>query len=273
MSRTVVHLSDLHFGRVDPTMIEPLIGAVQSLAPDVVAVSGDLTQRAKVAEFEQARAFLDKLCAPLVVVPGNHDVPLYNLYGRFAQSFERFHRLITNEVVPEFIDDEIAVIGVNTARSLTWKGGRVNISQMVRVRDRLFNLPAHIVRVVVTHHPFELPSGVSSLELVGRARMGMMKLAECGADVLLSGHLHTAHVGDTVHRYNIYGHSSLVVQAGTAISTRQRGEQNSFNSLQITAAEITIERWSWNAGTNVFTRASLQRFMKRERLWIPATEG
>jgi 3',5'-cyclic AMP phosphodiesterase CpdA len=273
MSRTVVHLSDLHFGRIDPAMIEPLLDAVGTLQPDVVAVSGDLTQRAKVPEFEQARAFLDKLQTPLIVVPGNHDVPLYNLYGRFRGPFERFHRLITDEIVPEYIDAEIAVIGVNTARSLTWKGGRVNISQMVRVRDRLFTLPAQIVRIVVTHHPFELPEGVSSSELVGRARMGMMKLAESGADVLLSGHLHTAHVSDTVKRYNIYGHSSLVVQAGTAISTRHRGEQNSFNSLRITSGEIQIERWTWNHGLRAFGQASLQRFMKRERLWIPATEA
>jgi hypothetical protein len=103
--------------------------------------------------------------------------------------------------------------------------------------------------------------------------MGMMKLAECGADVLLSGHLHTAHIGDTVRRYNIYGHSSLVVQAGTAVSTRRRGEQNSFNCLQIAASEIHIERWTWDIEAKAFTPATLQRFMKRERLWIPSTEA
>jgi 3',5'-cyclic AMP phosphodiesterase CpdA len=270
MSRTVLHLSDLHFGKVDSHVIEPLVATISSLRPDVIAVSGDLTQRAKPSEFEQARAFLDRLTAPLIVVPGNHDVPLLNPYTRFVQGFSRFHRHITADPTPEFVDDEIAVVGINTARSLTWKWGRVNRAQMTRVRDRLFALPAHIVRIVVMHHPFELPEGVSKLELVGRARMGMDKLAECGADILLSGHLHAAHVCDTVRRYNIYGHSALVVQAGTATSSRQRGEQNSFNCLRIGAAETTIESWTWHTASQAFTQASRSRFLKRDRLWISA---
>jgi hypothetical protein len=142
---------------------------------------------------------------------------------------------------------------------------------MTLVRDRLFGLPAHVLRVVVTHHPFELPSGVSSLELVGRARMGMAKLAECGADILLSGHLHTPHICDTVQRYNIYGHSALVVQAGTAISTRRRGHHNSFNCLRLIGAEVAIERWTWKQESATFELSSSERFLKRARLWIPAT--
>jgi 3',5'-cyclic AMP phosphodiesterase CpdA len=277
VSRTVVHLSDLHFGKVDSQVLDPLVETIHGLHPNVIAVSGDLTQRAKAVEFQQARAFLDRLPAPLVVVPGNHDVPLFNPYGRFVQRFGDFHTHITNEPVPEFVDAEIAVVGINTARSLTWKWGRVNRAQMTLVRDRLFALPVDVIRIVVMHHPFELPDGVSKLELVGRARMGMDKLAECGADVLLSGHLHSAHVSDTVRRYNIYGHSALVVQAGTATSIRQRGEQNSFNCLRTTPTEITIESWAWRTepagGSSGFHPASIRRFLKRNRLWIPATEG
>jgi 3',5'-cyclic AMP phosphodiesterase CpdA len=277
MSRTVLHLSDLHFGKVDPQVLEPLVQTIAGLRPDVIAVSGDLTQRAKAAEFQQARQFLDRLDAPLVVVPGNHDVPLFNPYGRFVQRFHHFHKHITADAVPEFVDGEIAVVGVNTARSLTWKWGRVNRAQMTQVRDRLFGLPVHIVRIVVMHHPFELPEGVSKLELVGRARMGMDKLAECGADVLLSGHLHSAHICDTVRRYNIYGHSALVVQAGTATSTRQRGEQNSFNCLRISPSEIRIESWAWRAqppgAAGGFHQVSSRGFIKQDRLWIPASEA
>jgi hypothetical protein len=107
--------------------------------------------------------------------------------------------------------------------------------------------------------------------------MGMDKLAECGADVLLSGHLHSAHISDTVRRYNIYGHSALVVQAGTATSTRQRGERNSFNCLRIGPTEIKIESWTWRSQatdtSGGFHQVASRRFMKRDRLWISATEA
>src|SRR5436309_7341748 len=133
MSRTLVHLSDIHFGRVDPALIDPLLDAVRRLAPDVVVVSGDLTQRARTGEFQEARAFLDRLPQPRIVVPGNHDVPLYNLYGRFVEQLARYRRHITDDLEPSYIDDEIAVLGTNTARSLTWKGGRVNGRQIARI--------------------------------------------------------------------------------------------------------------------------------------------
>ncbi|HEX2725642.1 MAG TPA: metallophosphoesterase, partial [Beijerinckiaceae bacterium] len=116
MSRTVVHVSDIHFGRVDPAVLDPLVKAVRKQKPDVVAVSGDLTQRARIEEFEQARAFLDRLPRPQIVVPGNHDVPLYNVYDRFVNRFDRFYRLITDEVEPVHQDKEIIVAGINTAR-------------------------------------------------------------------------------------------------------------------------------------------------------------
>src|SRR6266851_7829192 len=120
--RTLVHLSDLHFGHVDAQIIDPLIKAVSEIRPDLVAVSGDLTQRARSWQFREARAFLDRLPRPQIVVPGNHDVPLYDLYGRFVERLECYQRYITEDLEPEYVDDEVAVLGANTARSLAWKG-------------------------------------------------------------------------------------------------------------------------------------------------------
>src|SRR6476469_10074318 len=146
--RTIVHVSDLHFGRVDAVLLDPLVATVSAARPDVVAVSGDLTQRARSNQFIEARAFLDRLPDPQIVVPGNHDVPLYDVLRRFAAPLRRFRRYITEDPAPFFRDDEIAVIGLNTARSLTFKGGRLNEDQ-VRVVQRSFaGIAPSVLRVV-----------------------------------------------------------------------------------------------------------------------------
>jgi len=265
--RVVVHLSDLHFGRVDHALLAPLARRVRAVQPHLVVVSGDLTQRAKSAEFRDARRFLDALPAPLLVVPGNHDVPFYNLFQRFFQPLAKYRRYISPEPEPAFIDDEIAVVGVNSARSSVFKGGRINAAQIERVRERLCRLDERVTKMVVTHHPFDLPEGVHSRKLVGRARQAMAMFASCGTDLLLAGHLHASHTGDTAERYKIGDFSALVVQAGTATSTRSRGEANSFNVLHIERPQVRIARFGWTgddfalAGSETFrrTRGGWQR--------------
>jgi 3',5'-cyclic AMP phosphodiesterase CpdA len=242
----VVHLSDLHFGRVDAALLSPLRMRVASLRPDLVVVSGDLTQRARPAQFREARRFLDSLPGRVLAVPGNHDVPLYNVFQRFFQPFDKYRRLISADLEPAYVDDEIAVAGVNTARSAAFKGGRINREQMARTRALLCPLPDAVVKIVVTHHPFDLPPGHGERDLVGRAAQAMRVFAECGADILLSGHLHASHASDTRLRYRIDGFVALVVQAGTATSTRGRGESNSFNLLRISHPNVEVQRFSWD---------------------------
>src|SRR5580765_3653492 len=201
--RSIVHLSDIHFGRVNREVIAPLIDAIGKINPDLLAVSGDLTQRARSHQFKEARAFLDLLPQPQIVVPGNHDVPLHNLLARFAQPLHRYRRYITADLRPFYHDAEIAVLGVNTARSLTIKGGRINKQQVAWMRDRLCAADTNAIKVVVTHHPFDLPEGHDERALVGRARMAMEHLADCGADLFLAGHLHVSHTTHSARRYQI----------------------------------------------------------------------
>ena len=154
--------------------------------------------------------FSMRLPNPQIVVPGNHDVPLHNLYRAF------FHHS-TNIVVTSLMtcgllheDEEIAVLGVNTARSWTIKGGRINEQQVAWLKERLCALEPDVVKIVVTHHPFDLPEGHEERNLVGRARMAMEALADCGADVFLAGHLHVSQTTHSARRYKIKGHSALV---------------------------------------------------------------
>ena len=171
--KTLVHLSDLHFGKVDAALLDPLHDLIHQIAPDVLVVSGDLTQRAKSEQFEQAKAWLDTLPGPQIIVPGNHDISLYNVFRRFLQPLTRYKRYITDDLDPFYVDEEIAVLGVNTARSLTFKDGRVNKEQIASIKAQLAGLDKGLTRIIVTHHPFDLPHTEDDDDLVDRAPMAM----------------------------------------------------------------------------------------------------
>jgi len=246
VSRVLLHLSDLHFGRVPDGMADALIAVAQEIAPDVVVVSGDLTQRAKVEEFEQARAFLDRLPRPQIVIPGNHDVPLYNPYGRFVERLARFRQHITEDMAPAYIDAEVAVFGVNTARSLTWKNGRINARQIEAVRTLLCGLAPGVMRVVTTHHPSDV------------AQEALATWSGCGADLLLCGHLH---IGATA----VEG-ATLIVNAGTAISTRGRGQANSFNTIRVDGRDlVAVTQWAW--ADAAFVKLEAAEFERSDGGW------
>jgi len=269
--RTIVHISDVHFGRVDPAIVAALAETIRTIAPDLVAVSGDLTQRARRAQFRAAREFLERLPTPQLVVPGNHDVPLFNLPARFLDPFGGYRRYISRDLEPVYEDDELIAAGLNSARSLPMHGGgRLNQLQVARAAARLRAAPPDAVRIVVTHHPFDLPEGHGDEHLIGRSRMAMAVLAAAGADLFLAGHLHVSHVGHTAERYQIEGHSALVVQAGT-LSTRGRGELNAFNVIRLERPRIVVERCSWSDGAAGFQPSWRGAFQHTPDGWIPAS--
>lgn len=265
--RTLVHLSDLHFGRIDLGGVGPLREAILAARPDLIAISGDFTQRANVAEFEAARAFLDSLEPPKLVVPGNHDVPLWNVAARFLMPLARYRRYISPELAPEYEDEEMIALGVNTARSWTWGEGRINASQVARIVTRLQGAPPSLIRVIVTHHPFDLPPGVDERRLLGRASMAMAKLAGANADLFLSGHLHLSHASHSAERYRIEGKSALIVQAGT-VSLRGRGEQPTFNVLRIERPRITLARQVWDPATRAFEGSAVASYRHTSAGWV-----
>lgn len=249
--RTIVHISDLHFGRTDCRLVEKLISLIQRMEVHLVAVSGDLTQRAKPSEFLEAREFLRVLPQPQIVIPGNHDIPLYDLYGRFVEGLRRFRRYITEDIDPFYADGELAVAGVNTARALAFKHGRVNHAAMSRLRERMREVPGEAVRILVVHHPVDLPHN-SPQRPAGRALLATKVLKDCAIDVVLSGHLHQTHYAHPTERLQLGGHAALLIQAGTAVSTRGRGEANSFNVIRTSPREIMVEQHTWAEASQSF---------------------
>jgi 3',5'-cyclic AMP phosphodiesterase CpdA len=265
--RTIVHVSDLHFGRLDARLVPPLLAAIRDLSPQLVAISGDLTQRARRNQFAEARTFIQALECPHLVVPGNHDVPLYDVARRFLRPLGRYKEFVTNDLEPVYADDEIVVMGLNSARGLTFGRGRLNARQISRAAERLRGVDPHLVKIIVTHHPFDLPDAYGAEHLVGRAKAAMEQFAEAGADLFLAGHLHVSHIGHTAERYKIAGHSALVVQAGT-ISARLRGEPNSFNVLRVNRPNISVARHTWDGARQLFAAGTARAFHHTEDGWI-----
>jgi 3',5'-cyclic AMP phosphodiesterase CpdA len=271
--RTVVHLSDLHFGRVDPVVAEVVQHTVKELRPDVLVVSGDFTQRARAWQFRAARTFLDSLPQPQLIVPGNHDVPLHNVFARFLGPLRKYRRHMTGDVQPFYVDEELALIGTDTTRSFTIGGGGIRRRELRRIRNMLKELSPSLVRVLVAHHPFDEPHAGAAF---GRARPGpeaVEQLACDGVDVFLTGHLHVTFAGPTAKRYNVGGRSAIIVEAGTATSTRVRGEPNAFNLLRIERHAITVEHRVWDATMRTFTNGEIQRFAHTEGGWTSVAVG
>ncbi len=266
--KKIVHVSDIHFGRADDVVAGELHEIVSKLSPDLMVVSGDLTQRAKREQFQDAKAFLDRFTFPKIIVPGNHDVPLYNVVERFARPFKNYDEFFTDDHEPWYFDGELAVAGVNTARSLTFKGGRINDEQVEKLRSRLGELDDSVLKIVVSHHPFDLPENFADDDIVGRAKEFMPAIANCGADLFLAGHLHVSAITTSARRYDLEGgRAALVIQAGTATSTRERGQENSFNLLEYERPMLTVKRYECSIPSQGFHLADDEQYIQSERGW------
>jgi 3',5'-cyclic AMP phosphodiesterase CpdA len=264
--RSIAHISDLHFGRADCAILPALTAAITAAQPDVVAVSGDLTQRARAKEFIAAREFLDRLPKPQIVVPGNHDVPLYNILKRWRSPLKNYRRYIDDDLEPFYADNEIAILGINTARSLTFKNGRINTVQVKKICDRLGKQEAR-TKFLVTHHPFDTLDSERDGDIVGRAKMAMTEFSQCGVDVILTGHLHVSRVSNSAIRYQSPGYAALFIQAGTATSLRQRGEVNAWNLIRAEREAISVDSYIWDVSSARFTVQKTDHFMQGSEGW------
>ena len=249
----IVQLSDVHFGAHDEKIVAATEAWLQMHRPDLVVISGDLTQRARVAQFKLASAYINRLRAAgfnLLAVPGNHDVPLYDVARRFLRPLDRYKRYISSDLCPWFENDRLAVLGINTARSLTIKDGRINRSQMDLIRSRFAQVAPEKTRILVTHHPlYAMPIGEGGelTEAVGRHEDAVKAVCDAGVHIALAGHFHRTYA-EAARKMVENAGGALVIQAGTATSTRLRNnELQSFNRIEAHCNdEVDLQVIAWD---------------------------
>lgn len=270
--RKIAHISDLHFGKLDPPVADGLVGDLTERRPDLLICSGDFTQRARERQYRSAANFMRRLPSPQLVVPGNHDIPLFNVIRRFFFPLERYRRIITPDLRPVYEDDELFVMGINTARPFSWhwrgfwKDGKISEEQLLDVELRAKDVPPHAFKIIVTHHPFIPPPGERPHGIVHGAARALDQLERHGVDMLLAGHLHMGYSGDVRTHFEAAKRSILSVQAGTATSTRRRGEPNAYNRITIESPDrVSIEVRAWNG--HAFATATVKRLERRDGAW------
>ena len=268
----IAHLSDIHFGANDQKIVDATVSWLQERQPDLVIISGDFTQRARVAQFRGASAWLNRLKANghrTLVVPGNHDVPLYDVTRRFLAPLDRYQRYISEDLCPWYEDESVAVLGLNTARSLTFKSGRINHEQIALMHERFARVAPQKTRILVTHHPlYSMPIGEGGelSEAVGRHRDAVKAVCEAGVHIALAGHFHRTYAESARKMVENAG-TALVIQAGTATSTRLRNnELQSFNWIHAHRNdEIALQVVAWDG--QAFRRGDHQRFCHDGHNW------
>jgi 3',5'-cyclic AMP phosphodiesterase CpdA len=269
--RTIAHISDIHFDRIDPDVVEGCVADVSALDPSLVVMSGDFTQRARVGQYKQSMDFMRRLPQPQLYVPGNHDIPLFNLPARFLWPLRNYRRHVTKDLRPVYQDEELLVVGVNTARSFTfthdgfWKDGRISEEQLLDIKLRACDLPPSVFKIVVTHHPFIPPPGERIHGIVHNAKRALAQMEQCHIDMLLAGHLHMGYSGDVRTHHEAVKRSILSVQAGTATSTRRRNEPNAYNRITINPDHVTIQVRAWDG--QQFVDAARTHFSRLEGVW------
>jgi 3',5'-cyclic AMP phosphodiesterase CpdA len=269
--RTIAHISDVHFGRTDPAVVEGLVRDLSERAPTVLVASGDFTQRARGRQYAAAAAFLKRLPSPQIVVPGNHDIPMFDIVRRFFFPLQRYRKYITADLRPAYQDEELMVLGINTARSFTHKSGWISQEQLLDVKLRVCPLPSSVFKVVVTHHPFVPPPRDPRADVIRRGAQYVDELEECGVDLLLAGHLHLAYHDDLRAHYKSAKRSILSVQAGTATSTRRRGEPNAYNWITVSPGPnglCTVAVRAWNAQRGCFEESLVTRYNRVDGQWL-----
>lgn len=243
-----------------------MLGFLDGQRPDVVVLSGDLTQRAKVTQFQDARRFVDRLPVPSLVVPGNHDVPLYRVWERALAPFGAYRKHFGPELEPALDLEGVRIVGLNTAFNWTWKEGRVHLGSLRAAGQRFASAPPGALKIAVAHHPLVPTPRFGGQRVVRNAWEAVELFDELEVDLVLSGHVHQSFVATSEEFYPRGRPPILFVNAGTTTSSRGRGgerRQNSANWIEADAERIEIRHLVWSPQSATFLERSRHVFPRR----------
>ena len=278
---TLLHISDLHFGPpYVPAAGEALLRAAHELEADVIVASGDFTQRAKREQYEAARAFLDRLPkAPLVVTPGNHDVPLYRVVERLFAPYDLYRAHISQQLDSVLRREDAVIVSLNTTRPLrAIVNGRIDDWQLDFAAEAFGQAPAGVPRIVVAHHHFAPAPDYEGDKPMPGAKRALDRFAELRVDLILGGHLHRAYIGNSLDVYpgKDREHGIIIAECGTSTSRRGRvreREKNSFNLVRIGDEVIRITHYMYFTDAQGFAPISRHIFPRAARQWLAEAPG
>jgi len=258
MRMRIAHLSDPHFGTVVPAVRDALLGELQTHPPDLILLTGDITQRARRTQFVEARRFLDDLPdVPHLCIPGNHDLPLFDVVTRMVKPYDHYSSYISAELQPEFVDERAAILCVDATSRFRHKDGALTLAQIERTAEKLARMDLPF-RLVATHQPLAALVSSDAGNVARGAEQALNRWIAAGADLFLGGHIHLPYC-ITVRTADLR-QSGVLLQAGTCLSSRVRGAiSNSFNLVTLqrygTERRMTIERRDYDAGAGRFVMA------------------
>jgi 3',5'-cyclic AMP phosphodiesterase CpdA len=266
----LLHISDLHFGPpYIPEVGEALLRTIKQKSPDIIVISGDLTQRAKPEQFAAARAYLDRFPPVLrVVVPGNHDVPVYRVWERLFRPYQLYREYISEELDTVLYRNDAIIVGLNSCnpyRSI--RNGRIRTAQLEFCAQTFAAAPESTMRIVVAHHHFAPAPDYEGGEIMPKAKRALDIFTHLKVDLILAGHLHRAYVGNSLDVYAGADreHGIILAQCGTSTSRRGRGrerEKNSFNWIQMTTESIRIVHYMYFHDIQGFSPVSQHEFAR-----------
>lgn len=253
----LVQISDTHFGTERPEVVQALLKFMADTAPQLVVLSGDVTQRARRSQFDACRRFLERLnAAALVAVPGNHDIPLFNIFARTFAPYAGYRRVFGDDLEPSFESDDFLVLCVNTTRAHRHKDGEVSAAQIDRVAERLLAASDAQLRIVVTHQPVQAVRVQDRKNVLHGHEAAVATWAQAGVDIIMGGHIHLPYVRCLTELRDL-PRRVWTVQAGTALSNRIRdGVENSINVVHQSAQQrvACVERWDFAPQSQRFER-------------------
>lgn len=275
----ILHISDLHFGPPYVEQVgEALLRQANELDVDAVVVSGDFTQRARPEQFEAARDFLHRLPdVPRLVVPGNHDVPLWRFFERIFQPRQLYKEYISDDLNPVLRLDNAVIVGLDsTSPRRAISNGRIHLEQLEHMEKVFRRAPEDAVRIVVSHHHFAPAPDYEKDQTMPKARRAMDRFVNLGVEMILGGHLHRAYVGNSLDVYpgRDRDRGIIIVQSGTSTSRRGRAreqEKNSFNLVRIDDQTHRVTHYLYDDADDAFSPMSRHIFPRPGRKFTPRT--